>query len=74
MEPSTLKVDIIYDDTGTITRPNGQHAGSPLTSIRVTHLPTGIIAQVGDRRNQYKCREVAMSMIEWALIELGVSS
>ena len=63
-------IDLIYDDTGTKQRPGGQHAGSPPTSIRITHIPTGLMAQCGGR-SQHKARKVAMAMLEYGLLELG---
>lgn len=62
-----LKVELIYRGTGTTQRPGGQQAGCPAADVRVTHLPTGIMAQCGDMRSQHKNRAVAMEMIEWGL-------
>lgn len=62
-----LQVETIYLGTGTAERPGGQHAGSPAAAIRVTHLPTGIMAQCGDCRSQLKNKTVAMEMVEWGL-------
>lgn len=66
------KVDIIYQQTGTTQRPGGQQAGMPAHAIRVTHLPTGIMAQ-GEfgYRSQFKSREITFTMVEWGLIEFG---
>lgn len=62
-----LRVELIYRGTGTTTPPGGQHAGSPASDIRVTHLPSGIFAQVGVSRSQRKNRMIAVEMIEAAL-------
>lgn len=62
--------ELIYDETGTTRSPGGQHAGSPATSIRITHVPTGLMAQCGGR-SQHKARKVAMAMLEYGLLELG---
>jgi protein subunit release factor A len=64
------RIDLIYDQTGTTQRPGGQHAGSPATSVRITHIPTGLMAQCG-ARSQHKARTVAMAMLEYGLLELG---
>ena len=66
-----LKVELIYIQTGTTERPGGQQAGMPATAVRVTHEPTGIMAQVGERRSQHANRKLAGEMIEWALADLG---
>ncbi len=65
------KVELIYRGTGTTRSPGGQHAGSPATDIRVTHIATGIMAQVGESRSQHRNKALAVEMIEWALVSLG---
>lgn len=62
--------ELIYDQTGTTKSPGGQHAGGPATSIRITHIPTGLMAQCGGR-SQHKAGKVAMAMLEYGLLELG---
>ncbi|MFA7308302.1 MAG: peptide chain release factor-like protein [Hyphomicrobium sp.] len=62
-----LRVELIYRVTGTTTPPGGQHAGSPVADIRVTHLPSGIFAQCGVSRSQHKNKMIAVEMIEAAL-------
>ena len=65
-----LKIEGIYTETGTTERPGGQHVGMPATEIRVTHIPTGLIAQCGWHRTQHKNKAVAISMIEWGIGEI----
>lgn len=67
MSEGDYSVEVIYTQTGTTQRPGGQHAGSPATEIRVTHKPTGIMAQCGWHRSQHKNRQTALEMVEWAL-------
>lgn len=73
MNQSDLIIERIYEQTGTTDRPGGQHAGVPKSSIRVTHIPTGIIAQCGHCRSDHMNKKTAMSMVELALIiaEIG---
>lgn len=47
-------------------RHGGQYVGTTATPIKVTHIPTGTIAQV-TCRSQHKARALAIEMIEWAL-------
>jgi protein subunit release factor A len=61
------KIEVIYEQTGTTERPGGQHAGSPACSVRVTHIPTGIMAQCGIFSSQFRNKKTAIEMIEWAL-------
>ena len=63
----SLRIELIYTQTGTVQCPGGQHAGSPATEIRVTHIPTGLIAQCGACRSQHKNKAIAIEMIEAAL-------
>lgn len=62
-----LKLEVIYLATGTTKSPGGQQAGTPASAIRVTHVPTGIMAQVGTGRSQHRDREIAVDMILSAL-------
>ena len=64
--------ELIYDQTGTTQRPGGQHAGMPATSVRITHIPTGLMAQCGGR-SQHKAIKVVHAMLEYGLLELGWS-
>lgn len=71
VKPEDIKIELIYRGTGTTQPPGGQHAGSPPTDIRVTHIPTGIMAQCGEHRSQHKNRTVCIEMIEWALVSMA---
>ena len=65
------KTELIYLGTGTTQSPGGQHAGSPPSAVRITHVPTGIMAQCGEHRSQHKNRITAMEMVHWGLISCG---
>ena len=67
IDPALLKIEIIYRGTGTTEMPGGQHAGTPASDIRVTHIPSGVFAQVGVSRSQHKNKIIAVEMIEAAL-------
>lgn len=45
----------------------GQHVGVVRTAIKVTHLPTGLIAISECERSQLKNKNIAMGMIEYGL-------
>ena len=70
MTEDDFKIEIIYTSTGTTERPGGQQAGMPSTEVRVTHIPTGLMAQCGIYRSRHKNKQIAMSMIEWGLAEI----
>lgn len=64
------KVELLYSQTRTEERPGGQHAGSPHMFVRVTHVPTGIVADCGEARSRFLNKQIALGMIEYALVEL----
>lgn len=45
----------------------GQHVLDRSPGVRVTHLPTGLMAASVVMRSQHKNREVALAMIEYGL-------
>jgi len=67
IDPVLLKIELVYRGTGTTEMPGGQHAGTPASDIRVTHIPSGVFAQVGVSRSQHKNKLIAIEMIEAAL-------
>jgi protein subunit release factor A len=50
-----------------IPNPGGQHVGFTSTGVKVTHIPSGIIAICEAHRSQHKNRTVACDMIMAAL-------
>lgn len=66
MKESDLKVESIFPKGK-----GGQHVGEYYNSIRVTHIPTGMIAECGYERSQYKNRKIVMEMMEYGLLTLG---
>jgi protein subunit release factor A len=66
-----LRTELIYTQTGTATPPGGQQAGMPHSSVRITHKPTGLMAQSGFARSQHKNKNIALAMLEYGLAELG---
>jgi protein subunit release factor A len=67
IDPSLLSIERIYLQTGSTECPGGQHAGTPASAIRVTHIPSGVMAQCGVSLSSYKNRTIAIGMIEAAL-------
>ena len=65
------KIELIHWQTGTTERPGGQQAGMPATLVRVTHLPTKIMAQFGGERSLHRNKQVALEMLEWGLLKAG---
>lgn len=42
--------------------PGGQHVGTP-TGVRITHLPTGLVAVCKTERSQHRNKAIALDMI-----------
>ncbi len=57
----------------TISPKGGQYVGLPPQPVTVKHLPTGISATCSYERSQFKNKMIAMSMVEYGLLELGIS-
>lgn len=63
VNPDDLLIEAINEH-----QKGGQHVGITRCPIRVTHIPTGLVAQV-DCRSQHRARIVAIRMIEHALTD-----
>ena len=64
INPSDLKIDT-YRASGA----GGQHINKTDSAVRITHLPTGIVAECQDGRSQHENRAKAMIMIRTRVLD-----
>jgi peptide chain release factor 1 len=72
-EPSEIQIEIRPDDVRVDTfcsgGPGGQHQNKTQSGVRLTHIPTGVVAESRTERSQHKNKDQCWRMLRTRIYE-----